>query len=181
MIPQVLLTGLGKVAFALLIGAVGVFMGVKLIARLAKLGDTDEQLQKGNNAVAILFAGSVIALGLQIQPATNAAFATLDFLRRDESFSVSVVARFLGYAAAHAALALVIGTLVIGVGLGVFLQLTRKLDELEEIRKGNIAPAIVLSAVMIVLAVLTAPGLEMALNGLLPIPPLPANVQLNPS
>jgi hypothetical protein len=40
------------------------------------------------------------------------------------------------------------------------------------VRKGNIAPAIMLGAVLVVLALATAPGLEVALQGLIPLPQL---------
>jgi hypothetical protein len=54
-------------------------------------------------------------------------------------------------------------------------------DEIAEIRKGNVAPAIVLAAVMVVLALMTAPGLENALEGLLPLPELGRDEVLIPS
>ncbi len=52
------------------------------------------------------------------------------------------------------------GAVSMGIGLGVALKiftlLTPKLDEMEEIRKGNIAVAIVLAAVVLAMAVVVA-------------------------
>jgi uncharacterized membrane protein YjfL (UPF0719 family) len=44
----------------------------------------------------------------------------------------------------------------LGVALKVFTLLTPKLDEMEELRKGNIAVAIVLAAVVLAMAVVVA-------------------------
>jgi uncharacterized membrane protein YjfL (UPF0719 family) len=52
------------------------------------------------------------------------------------------------------------GAVSMGIGLGVALKvftlLTPKLDEMEELRKGNIAVAIVLAAVVLAMAVVVA-------------------------
>ncbi|MCO4763493.1 MAG: DUF350 domain-containing protein, partial [Myxococcales bacterium] len=69
---------------------------------------------------------------------------------------------------------------VLAFGTGVFSRLTRGVDELQEIREGNVAPALVLAAVMVVLALLAAPGLQMALDGLLPLPELGRDLMVTP-
>jgi hypothetical protein len=62
----------------------------------------------------------------------------------------------------------------------LFDKLTGGVEEMEQIRAGHVAPAIVVGAVLIVLALLTAPGLETALEGLLPVPELPEGVLPTP-
>ena len=69
----------------------------------------------------------------------------------------------------------------LALGTFLFTKLTRNVDEMEEIRKGNVAPAIVLAAVMVVLALMTAPGLEMALEGLIPMPQLGRDMVAGPA
>ena len=52
------------------------------------------------------------------------------------------------------------GAISMGIGLGValkvFTALTPKLDEMEELRKGNLAVAIVLAAVIVAMGVVVA-------------------------
>ena len=84
-------------------------------------------------------------------------------------------------AATKVGLTAVVGVIVLALGTFLFTRLTRGVDELEEIRKGNLAPALVLAAVMVVLAMMTAPGLRMALDGLLPLPVLGRDQVVAPS
>ena len=69
-------------------------------------------------------------------------------------------------------MSVVVGACVLALGTWLFTKLTKGVNELEEIRKGNLAPALVLAAVMVVMALMTAPGLRTALDGLLPLPSL---------
>jgi uncharacterized membrane protein YjfL (UPF0719 family) len=52
------------------------------------------------------------------------------------------------------------GAVSMGIGLGValkaFTMLTPKLDEMEELRKGNLAVSIVLAAVILAMAIVVA-------------------------
>ena len=54
----------------------------------------------------------------------------------------------------------IVGAVAMGMGLGVALKLftvlTPKLDEMDELRKGNVAVAIVLAAVVLAMAVVVA-------------------------
>ncbi len=71
--------------------------------------------------------------------------------------------------------------IAIGAFLFNFNRLTRDVEEIEEIKKGNVAPALVLGAVLVVLALVAAPGLETALDGLLPLPTLARDEVIAPS
>ncbi|MRG96315.1 DUF350 domain-containing protein [Polyangium spumosum] len=92
-----------------------------------------------------------------------------------------MLSKFAFYGLSHVALSLAVGALAIAVGTFLFVRVTRGVDELAEIRKGNVAPALVLGAVMVVIALVAAPGLETALDGLLPLPELARDEVMAPS
>ncbi len=175
------LIGLAKVAFGVLVGAVGVFVATRLFARLTKLGKVDDELAKGNVAAGVLVTAAILSLGILAQHAVVATFSAMDLAYRNESFEVGMLAVFVIYGFAHVLTSFAVGLLVLVLGSFLFGWLTKGVDELAEIRKGNVAPALVLGGVVIVLALVTAPGLQMALEGLLPIPTLQRDEGLMPA
>ncbi len=168
--------GVAKLAFGVLIAAFGVYFGLRVVHRLLKIEGADRALAEGNVAVGAMQASCLIALGLLVQPAVQASFDAVDLLYRGQSLSPAMLGRFAMYALLHVGTSLVVGAAVIAIGIGIFVRLTHEVDELAEIRKGNVAPALALAAVLIVMSLLAAPGLRSMLDGLLPLPELPRNV-----
>lgn len=175
------LTGLGKVAFGIAVGALGIFLASRVLNRLLRSGEADEEQKKGNVAAGVLYASSLVALGLLVQHAVSATFSAMDLMHRGVAITGPVLMRFGIYALVHVTFSLAVGAGVIAIGTAIFAKLTRGIDEIAEVRKGNVAPALVLGAVMVVMAMMTAPGLQTALDGLLPLPTLGRDQLIAPS
>ena len=175
------LIGIGKIVFGIFVGVAGVWMGARMLERLLRTGDMDAELEKGNAAAAVLAAASLLSLGLLVKHAITATFAAIDFLIRGQTIAAPMLAKVAFYGVLHAALSLTVGAATLAIGTFVFSRLTRGVDEIAQIRKGNVAPAIVLGTVMIVIALVAAPGLETALDGLLPLPTLARDEVVAPS
>jgi uncharacterized membrane protein YjfL (UPF0719 family) len=169
---SLMLVGLAKALFGIVVGALGIFVAGRALHRLMGSGEVDAAQRSGNVAVGVLKAGSLVALGVLLQHPVVATFNAMDLMYRGESFTFGILRRFLTYAAIHLGVSIVVAALVLALGTWLFARLTREVDEMAEIRRGNAAPALVLAAVMIVLALMTAPGLETTLDGLLPLPEL---------
>lgn len=166
------LMGLAQVGFGVLVGAVGIFVATRLLGWLLGWGRADEELKKGNVAEGILQGSAILSLGILAQHAVTATFAAIDLAFRGEQVSTEMVLTFLLYGSIHVTVAFAIGALVLWFGAWLFSKLTRGVDEIAEVKKGNVAPAVVLGAVLVILALATAPGLEVALQGLIPLPQL---------
>jgi uncharacterized membrane protein YjfL (UPF0719 family) len=175
------LIGIGKILFGIFVGAAGVWMGARVLERLLRTGNLDAELEKGNSAEAVLAAAGLLSLGLLAKHAVTATFAAIDFLMRGQQIAAPVVGKLALYGIAHAVLSLSVGAGTLAIGTFLFSRLTRGVDEIAQIRKGNVAPAIVLGTVMIVIALVVAPGLETALDGLLPLPTLARDEVVAPS
>lgn len=175
------LIGLGKIVFGILVGAAGVWLGSRVLARLLRLGEMDAGLREGNVGIAALSAAGLISLGLLAQHAVSATFAAMDMMHRGHRISARMLGTFLFYGVSHVALSLAVGATAIAIGVFLFGRLTKGVDEVEEIKKGSVAPALVLGAVMVVIALMAAPGLETALDGLLPLPTLARDEMIAPS
>lgn len=178
---SLLMFGLAKAAFGIVVGACGIFAAARTLHRLIGFGKTDGGVKAGNEALGVMKAGSLIALGLLLQHAVRATFDALDLLYQGHDVSLRALRSVLVYGLMHVSLSIVVGALVLALGTWLFTKLTRGVNELEEIRKGNVAPAVVLAAVMVVLALMTSPGLQTALDGLLPLPELARDEVVTPS
>jgi uncharacterized membrane protein YjfL (UPF0719 family) len=173
--------GLAKVLFGIAVGALGIFFASRALGRLLRWGNVDAEVQGGNVAAGVLKGSGLIALGILVQHTVTATFSAMDLLYRGQDIHAGMLAQFAAYALAHISFSLAVGSCVLALGAWIFNHLTRGVDEMAEVRRGNVAPSIVLGAVMIVMALMTAPGLQMALDGLLPLPTLGRDEILAPS
>ncbi len=167
-----LLVGLIKVVFGGLVAALGIWFALRGLGRLLGANPVEE-LRQGNVAACTVHAASLVALGLLVQHAVQATSDAVDLTVQNPPIHLATVGRLVGAAILHVGLSLGVGVTVLGTGVLLFDRMTPGIDELAEVRRGNVAAALILSAILLVLALLTAPGLQAALNGLIPFPQLP--------
>lgn len=179
--PTLFLIGLGKVVFGILVGAAGIFSASRLLGRILRWGEADAEIRRGNVATAVLEASALVAFGILVQHAVTATFSAMDLMYRGRELDAHMLGKFAIYGLIHVGVSLVVGTFALAVGSWIFGRLTRGVDELAEVKKGNVAPALVLGAVMVVMALVVAPGLQTALDGLLPLPTLASDEFVAPS
>ncbi|NVJ10350.1 DUF350 domain-containing protein [Myxococcus sp. AM001] len=175
-----LFVGLIKVVFGGLVAALGIWLALRGLSRILGANPAEE-LRQGNVAACLVHAASLVSLGLLVQHAVQATSDALDLTVQNSTLQLLVVGRLVAVAVLHVGLSLGVGVTVLGTGVLLFDRMTPGIDELAEVRKGNVAAALILSAILLVLALLTAPGLQAALNGLIPFPQLPAGTLRAPA
>ena len=166
-----LVVGLGKIGIALALTVACVGMAIAVPRRLLALDPLAPALRDGNTAVALVDGAALLALALLCRQPLVSAFAALDFLGHGGT-DAQDLGLFLGYLAVHIGITLALGTGSIVVATLLFNRWTSGVDEIAEIRRGNVAPAVVLAAVVVATAILLAPGLEAVLDAFLPWPDL---------
>jgi len=171
------LIGVAKIAFGIVVGAAGVFWASSVLRRLMRR----EAAWAGNVADAVLEAAALVAFGIVMQHAATATFSAMDLMYRGRALEASMLGRFVLYAFLHVGVSLFFATVALAAGTWLFGRLTRGVDELAEVRKGAVGPALVLAAVMIVMALMISPGLQSVLDGLLPLPTLARDEGVAPS
>ncbi len=181
MVWSLFLFGLAKLAFGIFAGGVGIFFASRILRRLMKRDANDDAIRTGNLADGVLEASGLVAFGIVGQHAVTATFAAMDLLYRGHELEAFMLSRFAFYAFVHVGASLVVASGALALGAWLFGLLTRGIDEMAEVKKGNVAPALVLGSVMIVLALMMAPGLETMLDGLLPLPTLQRDEVTTPS
>ena len=173
--------GLAHVTFGLVTALVMITLVAQLLGRLVGWGDIRQQVTAGNAAAGILYGGALLALGILVQRAVSATFTAMDLLYRGATVHLGIFVDFLRYALGHVGISMLIGAIVLAVGARGFDRLTVGIDEFAEVKNGNVAAAIVLACVLIVVALLVSPGLSTMLDGLLPFPDLARDVIIPPS
>jgi uncharacterized membrane protein YjfL (UPF0719 family) len=84
-----------------------------------------------------------------------------------------LVFRFFQYLLLFAGIGLAVSLLVNFVSLRLFNFLTRDVDEMEEIRKGNIAVALIAAAILVVISLFVRDSVVFLLESMIPYPEVP--------
>ncbi|MEE2900201.1 MAG: DUF350 domain-containing protein [Gemmatimonadota bacterium] len=174
------LIGVAKLIFGAIVAVVGITVAARVATRLGGFSSMEEGIRSGNAANGLVLAASMVAMGILVQHAVRGTFGALDLLIHapGEWFLVGWV---FVYATGHVAAALAVGSAIIALGVRTFNRLTPEVDEVTEIREGNVASALVLAAVLVVIALLAQQGVETMLDGLLPLPTLGRDTLIAPS
>lgn len=168
---SIIFIGAAKLGFGLLVGIVGITTSARLIKRAIGLADINALIKAQNVAVGLSLSAAIIAMGMLVEPAVSRTFNALDLIQHTAQNWTDVL-WIVAYALGLTSASLLIGAAVIVSGVRAAIQLTPDLDEIEEIVSGNMACAIILVAVMVVLAFLVREGLDTMLTGFLPLPVL---------
>ena len=138
---QVLL-GLAQLAIAIILGAVVAFLSFYLFQWFTRNLDEWEELRQGNPAVGIVLGAIVISVALVLRPALTVETQTWDAGHH-------VYVQTLLAEALQVAIGLFLAVLAIGLALLIFAALTRGIDEIEELIKGNLAVGGLLAGVVL--------------------------------
>jgi uncharacterized membrane protein YjfL (UPF0719 family) len=134
-----------RLVLAILFAIVGLYIASWVLGKLTKAIDEWEEIEKGNYAVAIYMAGIFISVAIIIGPGVIGLFRTFDLIGIGVGFGQLV-------------LALALAVLMQYVGLRVFGELTKELDEWAQLKKGNAAVGIVMAAIVIAISTIVSQG-----------------------
>ena len=168
---SIIVIGAAKLGFGLLVGILGITTSARLIKRAIGLADIDAAIKAQNIAVGLSLGAAIIAMGMLVEPAVSRTFNALDLIQHTAQNWTDVL-WIIAYALGMTSASLLIGAAVIVSGVRAAIHLTPDIDEIQEIVTGNIACAIILVAITVVLALLMREGLDTLLTGFLPLPVL---------
>jgi len=162
-------SGVVELGLSLGLGLAVAYISFRLFARWTR--DLDEMAELGGNnpAAGILLAGMLLANALIVREALGPVIATLQTSLL-AGLNLGETARLVGLSLLYLAVVFVISVLGITLGTRAFLRLTRHIDELAEIRRHNVAVAIVLAAVIVVMALFLSQGIQGLLGAIIPEP-----------
>ncbi len=146
-----LLLGLAQLVVAVFLSAVAAFLSFNFLQWFTRGLDEREELRKSNVAIGLVLGSALIAVAMILRPALAVDPTAWDAGRQ-------VYLRALATGALQIALGLVLAVLALGLALLIFSFLTRGIDEIEELRKGNLAVAGLLAGVVLGVGLMISPA-----------------------
>ncbi|MGQ9600174.1 MAG: DUF350 domain-containing protein [Anaerolineae bacterium] len=135
-----LLLSLLQLIVALILSVIAAFLALYLFQWFTRRFDEWEALRQNNVAVGIVLGALLVSAALVLRPALAVHTASWDVGRA--FFVQALIAQTL-----QLAVGLVLVVITLGFALYLFSLLTRDIDELEELKKGNLAVASLLAGV----------------------------------
>ncbi len=148
-----LLLSLAQVAIAIVLSALAAYLTFYLFQWFTRDLDEWEELRQGNAAVGIVLGAILIAVAIVLRPALMVNHSAWDAGRT--FFFRTMLAEAL-----QLTVGLVLTVVTLVLALGFFAALTRGIDEVAEIKKGNLAIAGLLSGVVIAVGVMVGQAVE---------------------
>lgn len=137
-----LFLSLAQLALAVVLGAIAAYLAVYLFQRFARDLDQWEALRLGNTAVGVVLAALILAVAIILRPALVVNWTVWDV--GNAFFLKALVAQAL-----QLAVGLILAVLTLVLAFYLFGALTRGIDEVQELKKGNLAVAGLLAGVLI--------------------------------
>jgi uncharacterized membrane protein YjfL (UPF0719 family) len=151
------IVGLIQLIIAIIFSVIALYIGFMTMAKITKNIDWEKELAKGNTAVGIIVAAVFVAIALVVQSGVSGLSvgigkaASVGLLSLDGLLAI-------GAAFAQLILGIVLAIAAIYLALNILDKLTKGVDEFEEIKKGNVAVALMMASVIISVAVIIQSG-----------------------
>jgi uncharacterized membrane protein YjfL (UPF0719 family) len=144
---------LGQLVVALVLSAVATYLTFYLFQWFTRDLDEWQELRQGNPAIGVVLGAILIAVALILRPALSVNTASWDV--GTERFLQIMLAE-----AVQLAVGLVLSVLILALVLYLFAALTRGIDEVQELKRGNLAVAGLFAGVVIAAALLVSQAIQ---------------------
>ena len=141
------------ISLALAMKAVSIAFG--MFDKITKGVDEWAELKKGNVAIGLLMAAVIYAIGHVISSGVTALTTSLMNPSLSIAYVLSIVVGII-----NLLIALWVGTYVIGLTVKILDKMTENIEEMEEIAKGNVAVAVLVTGVLLAVSNVVAQGVE---------------------
>lgn len=146
---QELLQSLAQVALAIVLSGITAYLAFYLFQWFTRDLDEWEALRQGNAAVGLVLGSIVVSVALVVRPALAVDTSTWDG-------GVDLFYRVLLAEGLQILIALVLALFAVGLAFVLFASLTRGIDELAELDKGNLGIAGLLAGVFISVGIMVS-------------------------
>lgn len=148
-----LLLSLAQLLIAIILGAVATFLSFYAFQRLTRALDEWQALREGNTAVGLVLGATLVAVALILRPALAVDTSAWDV-------GSQIYAKVLLAEALQLAIGLALAILALGLAVAIFAALTRGIDEIDELAKGNLAVGGLLAGVVLGVALMISQTVE---------------------
>ena len=159
------------------LGLLVVYVNYRLFIATNHDYDAEEEINRNNFAVALLLAALLLAAGMIVR---EGVYPVSNLVRLYFTAPVDYVNawQLAGLIVGHLLLVFVIAVYTISLSLRFWGRLTPKINEGEELKKGNASVGIVLAGVVVVMALFISDGVSRLTKALIPQPSI-GHVEFN--
>lgn len=147
-----------------------VYVNYKLFAYTNSDYDHEEELKKGNTAVAILLAALLFASGMMVQKGIYPIVSLFRLYMTTPLEMALSRGQMVFYALAHLVMTFALSVLTMSFSLRFYGKLTKNLKAGQELKKNNAAVGIMLAGVVLVVGLYVSEGLSSLSKSLIPQP-----------
>lgn len=148
-----LFLSLAQLAVAIILSAIAAYLAFYLFQWFTRNLDEWEELRQGNPAVGIVLGAILISVAIVLRPALAVNTTMWDV-------GTTMFFRVLLAEALQLAVGLVLAVLTLALALYLFAGLTRGIDEVAELKKGNLAIAGLLAGVVVGVGLMVSQAVE---------------------
>jgi uncharacterized membrane protein YjfL (UPF0719 family) len=149
-----LFLSLAQLVVAVVLSAISAYLAFYLFQWFTRDLDEWQALREGNAAVGIVLGAILISVAIVVRPALEVNTASWDI------GNTIAFARVLLVEAIQLAVGLVLAVLTLALALALFAILTRGIDEVAELRNGNLAMAGLLAGVAIGMGLMVSQAVQ---------------------
>jgi uncharacterized membrane protein YjfL (UPF0719 family) len=143
--------GLIQLLIAILLAVVALYIGYYTFSKITKGIDEVQELKKGNVAVGIIIASIFFAIAIVIQSGiAGISIGITNALSGDWYSLIAAIIQLI--------LGIILAIATIYLALSVLDRLTKGVDEFEELKKGNVAIALMMAGVIVATAIIIQSG-----------------------
>jgi len=164
-----LICGIVYLILSFLLALLATFGAFRIFDKLTRDIDEISELKANNVAVSIMLAGMLLSSAIIMKTVIQPAISTLQVYLY-EGITGPAVLKVIGFVAAYITGATILGISAIWGTVWCFMALTRTMDELAEIKKNNVAVAITLATVLVIIGFFLADGIDSLLKAVIPFP-----------
>jgi uncharacterized membrane protein YjfL (UPF0719 family) len=143
--------GFIQLIVAVVLGAIAAYLALFLYQWFTRGVDEWQMLRDGNAAVGIVLGAMLVAVAIILRPALAVDSSTWDV--GSGAFGQVLLTETL-----QLVIGLVLAVVILEIALLLFAALTRGIDEVAELKKGNLAVAGLLAGVLIGMGVMVSPA-----------------------
>jgi uncharacterized membrane protein YjfL (UPF0719 family) len=133
------------------------------------------QIQMDNFAFALLSSSILFSVGYIISGTLQPAMNVIRILGQQTKSTVELFLESVRYISLFVGIGFVISSIITLLGLFIFTQLTRNINEFEEISKDNKAVGLITGVIIIVIAMFVKDSTVLLLESFIPYPKLLIN------
>ena len=156
-----LLLGFIQIAVGFTLSVFSVYFALRLMDKMT--GDIDEwkEMKKGNIAVGLLFASVILSVVLIVEPTIVSSIALFSARLTALKFIATII--FVGV---NTGIAIFFGIMSIYLSIRGLDYLTYDVNEITELKKGNVAVALYMSAFVLAVAIILSGTVTQVVNSL---------------